>query len=283
MKKSMAVMMAAVMAISMAGCSSQSAETTAASAETTAAAVETTAAAATTAAETAAKEAEAPAEDKGVLKVGSDCTFAPFEYEENGSYTGFDIDLMEAMAKEMGYSDVEFVNTEFKGLIPGLTAGKFDVIASAMYMTDERKETIDFSDSYFPGGLCIMVQNDNTDITGPDSLSGKRVAVQVGTKSVTYLEENYPDVERVEVEQNAEMFLQLETGEVDAVVTGRPAAMVYAKESGKVKVLDEGLTEELYGWGVRKGETELVDSLNTALAALKENGTYDEIKAKYFE
>lgn len=283
MKKSMAVMMAAVMAISMAGCSSQSAETTAASAETTAAAVETTAAAATTAAETAAKEAEAPAEDKGVLKVGSDCTFAPFEYEENGSYTGFDIDLMEAMAKEMGYSDVEFVNTEFKGLIPGLTAGKFDVIASAMYMTDERKETIDFSDSYFPGGLCIMVQNDNTDITGPDSLSGKRVAVQVGTKSVTYLEENYPDVERVEVEQNAEMFLQLETGKVDAVVTGRPAAMVYAKESGKVKVLDEGLTEELYGWGVRKGETELVDSLNTALAALKENGTYDEIKAKYFE
>lgn len=283
MKKSMAVMMAAVMAISMAGCSSQSAETTAASAETTAAAVETTAAAATTAAETAAKEAEAPAEDKGVLKVGSDCTFAPFEYEENGSYTGFDIDLMEAMAKEMGYSDVEFVNTEFKGLIPGLTAGKFDVIASAMYMTDERKETIDFSDPYFPGGLCIMVQNDNTDITGPDSLSGKRVAVQVGTKSVTYLEENYPDVERVEVEQNAEMFLQLETGKVDAVVTGRPAAMVYAKESGKVKVLDEGLTEELYGWGVRKGETELVDSLNTALAALKENGTYDEIKAKYFE
>lgn len=245
--------------------------------------METTAAAATTAAETAAKEAEAPAEDKGVLKVGSDCTFAPFEYEENGSYTGFDIDLMEAMAKEMGYSDVEFVNTEFKGLIPGLTAGKFDVIASAMYMTDERKETIDFSDSYFPGGLCIMVQNDNTDITGPDSLSGKRVAVQVGTKSVTYLEENYPDVERVEVEQNAEMFLQLETGKVDAVVTGRPAAMVYAKESGKVKVLDEGLTEELYGWGVRKGETELVDSLNTALAALKENGTYDEIKAKYFE
>lgn len=279
MKKSMAAVMAAMMVLSMAGCSSKPAETAKAPAETTAAATT----AGTTAAETTAKETEAPSEDKGVLKVGSDCTFAPFEYEENGTYTGFDIDLMDAMAKEMGYSDVEIVNTEFKGLIPGLTAGKFDVIASAMYMTDERRETIDFSDSYFPGGLCIMVQNENTDITGPDSLSGKRVAVQVGTKSVTYLEENYPDVERVEVEQNAEMFLQLETGKVDAVVTGRPAAMVYAKESGKVKVLDEGLTEELYGWGVRKGESELVESLNTALAALKENGTYDEIKAKYFE
>ena len=128
-----------------------------------------------------------------------------------------------------------------------------------------------------------MVQNDNTDITGPDSLSGKTVAVQVGTKSVSYLEENYPDVERVEVEQNSEMFLQLETGKVDAVVTGRPAAMVYAKESGKVKVLDQGLTEELYAWGVRKGDTELQDSLNAALKTIKENGTYDKIKAAYFD
>ena len=243
---------------------------------------ETTKAAETTTAEAESSTAES-AGGKGVLKVGSDCTFAPFEYEQDGKYTGFDIELIQAMAKEMGYDDVEIVNTDFKGLIPGLTAEKFDVIASAMYVTDERKESIDFSDTYFPGGLCIMVQNDNTDITGPDSLNGKTVAVQVGTKSVSYLEENYPDVNRVEVEQNSEMFLQLETGKVDAVVTGRPAAMVYAKESGKVKVLDQGLTEELYAWGVRKGDTELKDSLNAALKVLKENGTYDKIKAAYFD
>lgn len=284
MKKSAAILMTVMMGLSLAGCSSEKSEptTTAAAAQTTAA--DTSAAADPVAGSSAETEASGDASgDKGVLKVGSDCTFAPFEYEENGAYTGFDIDLMNAMAAEMGYSGTEIVNTEFKGLIPGLTAGKFDVIASAMYMTDERKETIDFSDTYFPGGLCIMVRNDNTDITGPDSLSGKSAAVQVGTKSVSYLEENYPDVTRVEVEQNAEMFLQLETGKVDAVVTGRPAAMVYAKESGKVKVLDEGLTEELYGWGIRKGDTELQESLNTALKALQENGTYDQIKAKYFE
>lgn len=221
--------------------------------------------------------------EKGALRVGSDCTFAPFEYEENGEYTGFDIELIKAMADEMGYDGIDVINTDFKGLIPGLTAEKFDVIASAMYVTDERKESIDFSDSYFPGGLSIMVRNDDTDVTGPDSLNGKTVAVQVGTKSVTYLEENYPDVNIVEVEQNSEMFLQLETGKVDAVVTGRPAAMVYAKESGKVKVLDAGLTEELYAWGVRKGDTVLLNDLNSALETLKSNGTYDELKAKYFE
>lgn len=272
-KKVWTMCMAAAMVMGLTACGSSS------SAETTKAA-ETTTAEASTAAESSTAES---AGGKGVLKVGSDCTFAPFEYEQDGKYTGFDIELIQAMAKEMGYDDVEIVNTDFKGLIPGLTAEKFDVIASAMYVTDERKESIDFSDTYFPGGLCIMVQNDNTDITGPDSLNGKTVAVQVGTKSVSYLEENYPDVNRVEVEQNSEMFLQLETGKVDAVVTGRPAAMVYAKESGKVKVLDQGLTEELYAWGVRKGDTELLDSLNAALNVLKENGTYDKIKAAYFD
>ena len=225
------------------------------------------------------KEAAA---DKGTLKVGTDATFQPFEYIENEEYTGFDIELMEAMAKEMGYEGVEFVNTEFKGLIPGLTAKKFDVIASAMYITDERKETINFSDTYYPGGLCIMVLADNTDITTIEDLFDKKVAVQVGTKSVTYLEENYPDIERVEVETNNEMFLSLESGKADAVITGRPAASVYAKESGKVKVLDYSVTVEEYGWGVRKEDTELLESLNTALKALQDNGTYKEISTKYF-
>lgn len=223
------------------------------------------------------------AADLGTLRVGTDATFAPFEYEENGAYVGFDIDLMEAMAKQMGYSDVQYVNTEFKGLIPGLTANKFDVIASAMYITDDRKKTIDFTDPYFAGGLCIMVKKDNTSITGPDTLSGKSVAVQVGTKSDTYLDENYPNVKKVTVEQNSEMFLQLETGKVDAVVTGRPAALTYAKTSDKVKVLDKDLTKENYGWGIRKNETDLKDQMNTALAALKGNGKYDEIVAKWFK
>lgn len=220
--------------------------------------------------------------DKGVLKVGTDATFQPFEYIENEKYTGFDIELMEAMAKEMGYESVEFVNTEFKGLIPGLTANKFDVIASAMYITDERKETINFSDTYYPGGLCIMVLADNTDITTIEDLLDKKVAVQVGTKSVTYLEENYPNIERVEVETNSEMFLSLESGKADAVITGRPAASVYSKESGKVKVLDYSVTVEEYGWGVRKEDTKLLEELNAALKTLQDNGTYKEISAKYF-
>ena len=218
-----------------------------------------------------------------VLTVGTDATFKPFEYKNNGKYEGFDIDLVEAVAKELGATKVEYVDTEFKGLIPGLLAKKYDIIASAMYITDERKQTINFSDSYFPGGLSIMVKKDNNSIKGIDDLKGKKVSVQVGTKSTKYLEENYKDITLVKVETNNEMFLELETGKVDAVVTGLPAAKTYAKEKGTVKVLPETLTQEFYGYGLRKDDAELAAAVNGALKKLKENGTYDQIAKKWFE
>ncbi|UFJ42487.1 transporter substrate-binding domain-containing protein [Brevibacillus humidisoli] len=217
------------------------------------------------------------------LVVGTDATFQPFEFKnEKNEYVGFDIDLIRAVAEELGAEKVEFVDTEFKGLIPGLQGKKFDLIASAMYITDERKKTIDFSDTYYPGGLAIMVKKDNDAIKGMEDLKGKKVSVQIGTKSVNFLKEKYPDVERVEVEKNVEMFLELESGRVEAVVTGRPAAKVYAKNNGTVTVLDEELTEEHYGYGIRKENKAFTEAVNKALQTLKENGKYQEIVEKWF-
>lgn len=217
------------------------------------------------------------------LVVGTDATFQPFEFkDENNEYAGFDIDLVHALAKELGAEKVEFVDTEFKGLIPGLQGKKFDMIASAMYITDERKQTIDFSDTYYPGGLAIMVKKENDEIKGIEDLKGKKVSVQIGTKSVNFLKENYPEIQRVEVEKNVEMFLELESGRVDAVVTGRPAAQVYAKNNGTVKVLDEELTQEYYGFGIRKENAAFTEAVNQALQSLKDNGTYQEIVNKWF-
>lgn len=277
MKKKIIAMLTAFMVMgALAGCGGSAApkESTPAESKT-----ESTVSEETTAGESVA---ETTTGGKGTLYVGTDATFQPFEYVENDEYMGFDIDLMRALGAEMGYDDVEFVNTDFKGLIPGLTAKKFDVIASGMYITDERKESINFTDTYYPGGLSIMVLKDDDSVSGIEDLKDKKVAVQVGTKSVTYLEENYPDIKRVEVETNNEMFMSLESGKADAVITGRPAAKVYASQSDKVKVLDYPVTEELYGFGIRKEDTELLDEMNAALAAIKENGVYDEISAKYF-
>jgi polar amino acid transport system substrate-binding protein len=237
-----------------------------------------------------AAKPEAP---KGVLDkikqtktftVTTDATFKPFEYKVDGKYMGFDIELIEAVAKELGAEKVEFVDTEFKGLIPGLLAKKADLIVSAMYITDERKQTIDFSDSYFPGGLSIMVKKDNTDIKGINDLKGKKVSVQIGTKSAKYLEEpQFKGITLVKVETNNDMFMELETGKVNAVVTGLPAAKTYAKEKGTVKVLPETLTQEFYGYGIRKEDKDLTQAVNAALKKLKENGTYDKLVKKWFD
>lgn len=236
------------------------------------------------------KQAAAPADpvlksmlETGVLQVGVDATFAPFEYVENGQKTGFDIELVTELAKVMGAKKVEWVDLDFKGLIPGLQAKRFDVIASAMYITEERRKAIDFSDAYYPGGLVVMVKADNKSISGPDDLKGKSVAVQTGTKSVTFLKEKYPEAKLVEVEKNAEMFAQVETGRTDAAVTGKPAAKVYAQKRPGVKVLEKQLTVEEYGFGVRKENPDLVKAINAGLKKLKENGTYQKLIDKWFE
>lgn len=224
----------------------------------------------------------AQAQSNDVLRVATDPTFPPFESSENGKYTGFDIELVEAAAKTMG-KKVEWTAIDFKGLIPGLLAKRFDVAVSAIYITDERKKVVDFTDAYYPGGLVIMVKKDNTTIKGPEDLEGKKVSVQVGTKSVNYLKENYPKVERIEVEKNQEMFNLVEIGRVDAAVTGKPAAKLFAKSRPTVKVLDKQLTVEEYGFAVRKDMPELTKAFNAALAKLKADGTYGKLVDKWFE
>jgi polar amino acid transport system substrate-binding protein len=218
-----------------------------------------------------------------VLIVGTDPTFPPFEFKnDKKEYDGFDIDMIRAVAKEMGIPKVQFVDTEFKGLIPGLQAKKFDAIMSGIYKTDERAKVIGFSDTYYPGGLAIMVKEDNNKIKNINDLKGKEVSVQIGTKSVSFLKEKYPQVKVKEVEKNSDMFLELESNRVEAVVTGQPAAKVYAKEKGGVKVLDQLLTHEEYAIGTRKEDEALNKEFNAALKRLKANGEYAKIVKKWF-
>lgn len=222
------------------------------------------------------------AQSGDALRVATDATFMPFEFQQNGKLTGFDIELVEAVAQKMG-KKVEWTSIDFKGLIPGMLAKRFDMAVSAIYITDERKKVVDFTDSYYPGGLVMLVKKDNTTIKGPEDLEGKKVSVQVGTKSVAYLQEKFPKVERVEVEKNQEMFSLVEIGRVDAAVTGKPAAKLFAQSRPSVKVIDKQLTVEEYGMAVRKDLPELTKELNAALVKVKADGTYDKLVQKWFE
>lgn len=217
-----------------------------------------------------------------VIRVGTDATFPPMEFIKDGKRTGFDVELIEALGAQMN-KKVEWIDIGFKGLIPGLISNRFDVAASAIYMTDERRKVVNFTDSYFRGGLAVLVLKDDQSINSPADLSGgKKVSAQVGTKSISFLKDNYPTASVVEVEKNQAMFDLLTIGRVNAAVTGRPAAIEFAKAEPRVRVLDEGLTTELYGFALRKNDAELAQQMNTALQTLRSNGQYAALTQKWF-
>lgn len=222
----------------------------------------------------------AAAQASNVLNVATDATFPPMEFVDKDQRTGFDVDIINALAKAMG-KQVKWTDIDFKGLIPGLVAHRFDVAISAIYITPERAKVVDFTQPYFAGGLSALVKTDSPIKTLAD-LNGRKVTVQVGTKSVNFLRDNYPQVQRVEVEKNQEMFDLVAIGRADAAVTGKPAAYQFVRTRPGFRVLDKELTTEAYGIAVRKDEPQLRDQLNAALAKIKADGTYNAIVQKWF-
>lgn len=215
------------------------------------------------------------------IRIVTDATFPPMEFTQSGHRTGFDIELTEAIAKEIG-KKVEWTDIDFKGLIPAILSGRADAAVSAIYITDARKLVADFSDPYYAGGLVVLTKKANPIKTLKD-LDGKRVSVQVGTKSVKYLQDSHPKVKLVEVEKNEEMFNLVAVGRADAAVTGKPAAKLYAQNHPDFTVLPEQITTEEYGIAVSKQQPELTKEINAGLRRIRANGVYQKIVDKWFE
>lgn len=215
------------------------------------------------------------------IRVAIDPTFPPMEYMQGNQRTGFDVDLAEAISKKIG-RPLSYTDMDFKAMVPSVLAGRQDIVLSAIYITDDRKKVVDFTDPYFTAGLVVMVKKGDIRFTTPKDLAGKRVAVQVGTKSVQVLADQYPDAHPVEVEKNEEMFNSLETGRADAVITGKPAALLYIKKRGTTQLLPEPITHEEYGIAVSKREPELRQQLNDAIKSIKADGTYEALVKKWF-
>lgn len=234
--------------------------------------------------DSAKKDSGAKQGSEKVLRVGTNADFAPFEFQNvNGKeYEGFDMDLIRAVAKEMGYK-AEIQNVNFDGLIPAMESGNLDVIISGMTINDERKQKVNFSDPYYKSGLTIIVKKDNKEINKFADLKGKKVAVQIGTTSAKECRK----IEGIEVKEfnsSADTFLELKAGGVDAVVNDRPVNDYYIKKSGvtDVRALDDLLTSEDYGIAMSKKDAEMQKKVNEALKKLHENGEYDKIFAKWF-
>ncbi len=218
---------------------------------------------------------------KGVLTVGTDATYAPFEYRNfKNDIVGFDIDFVRALAKEMGNLKVKLVDTAWDGIIPGLLSKKYDIIVSAMTITEERAKKVTFSDPYFETGQVIVVAKDRNDIKSVDDLKGKVIAVQLGTTgdfAASKIEG--ATVKRFDTIDKA--YFEVMLGRADAVVNDL-SQTAYGIKRFPLKIACKPFTVEYYGIAMRKEDKKLHKAVNAALKALKEKGIYDEIYKKWF-
>ena len=228
------------------------------------------------------KKAEAPKEK--VMRVACEPTFAPFEFQKEGSkeFDGFDMDLIRAVGKQAGYK-VQISNMGFDALIPALQAGNIDVAVSGMTITDERKKAVDFSDPYYTSGLIVLVNKDNTTVKSINDLKGKKIAVQIGTTG----EKKGRSVEGAKVtafNANTEAIMELKNKGVDAVINDAPVVGYYLAQGGDKHAMTVGeiMEAEQYGMAVKKGNKQLLADLNKGLAELKKNGEYDKLYKKWF-
>jgi polar amino acid transport system substrate-binding protein len=234
-------------------------------------------------------EGEETGEETQVLKVVTEATFAPFESTEDGDETiiGFDPDMMAAIAEDQGL-ELEWVNMEFDSLIPALQSDQGDIICAGMNkLAGDRAEKVDFGDTYFESELMLLVSSDS-ELTGIDDVtSDMKLASQIGTTGGDMVQEMKDEgkiADGVVLNQWTDCYLQLQNGEVQGVIVDKPVGEAYLNNHGDIAkfVGDAFGDHEEFAFAVQKGNTELLDKLNTGLANIKANGKYDELVDKWF-
>lgn len=230
---------------------------------------------------------DAPAEEATTYVMGLDDTFAPMGFrDEKGQLIGFDIDLANEVAERLGVT-IEFQPIDWSMKETELNAGNIDFIWNGYTITAERQEKVAFSKPYLENSQIIVVSADS-DVSKKADLAGRNVAVQAESSALDAINAEPEFVasvnELVEFSTNNEAFMDLEAGRSDALVVDEVLARFYMRQNGqeKYKVLDEDFGDEEYGVGLRKADAELLKKLDAALDEMKNDGTYDEIYAKWF-
>lgn len=217
----------------------------------------------------------------GELRIGTDATYPPFETAEGGNYSGFDIDLGEAIGRELGVK-VHWINAGFDGIFPALQNGSFDAVMSSVTITPERSASMLFTDPYYDSGQLIAVRQDTQNINTPDDLVGKKVGVQINTTAQYDLEKRTGV--QVEIYNTVDLALQdLQNGRIDAVVSDAPVLkwMIF-KSFQQLKTVGRRFTDEKFGIALAQGSTDLRRAINAALWRIEDSGEYNRIHEKWF-
>ncbi|MGE4532444.1 MULTISPECIES: transporter substrate-binding domain-containing protein [Halomonas] len=219
------------------------------------------------------------------VNVVTDPSFVPFEMmdTETGEMVGFDMDIINELAERAGF-EVNLTTMEFNGIIPAVQTGSQEIAIAGVTITEERAEIVDFSDPYYDSGLRIMVRADNDEVETLEDLEGLSVATKIGSTSYDFLQENLGEnAEITPYPGTSDMYMALLGGNVDAAFYDAPNVGYFAQTrgEGRTKVVGPLYEGQQYGIVFHQG-SEWVEPVNEALAAMKEDGTYDEIYTKWF-
>ncbi len=218
----------------------------------------------------------------GVLTVASDIPYAPFEFTEPGSpdAVGFDVDLVNAIAAEVGIDEVRFVDQSFDSIILSLTQGRFDMSASSWTITPERAEQVAFGEQYFSANQAILVPEASA-VASLDDLEGATIGAQRGTVGAE-LAASVPGADVKRYESGDDAFNALAQGRLDAAITDFPVVAYAAAQKPTLKVATEVPGDLGLGLMFPKDNTALRDAFDEGLAAVRADGTYDRIYEKWF-
>jgi len=222
--------------------------------------------------------------ESNTIKVGFEGTYPPFNYQDDdGEFTGFDVDISNEIASRLGV-EAEFVTSKWAGLIGGLNADKFDVIIAQMTVTEERKESVDFTDPYIVTGAVIVTHNDTDAITSLDELNGKKVGAAAGT-SFAELAETAEGADVNLYEGGFATYVNdVVNKRLDALVNDSLVMGYNIMESGHpIKISSELLSRDENAMAVKKGNEDFIEKVNEAIAGMKDDGTYNEIYKKWFD
>ncbi len=248
MKKFLALMMVAVMAIAMVACGTQT-----------------------------ANDAEKP-----VLTMGTNAAFPPYEFvDENNNVVGIDAEIAAAVAEKIGMK-LEIKDMAFESLITAVSSGAVDVVLAGMTVTPEREESVNFSDSYATGIQVVIVPEDS-EIATIDDLDGKKIGVQSGTTGDIYCADDYGEDAVARYDNGALAVAALKNGQVDCVVIDNEPAKAFVTANEGLKILDTEYVTENYAAAFAKENTELLEKFNAALVELDAEGKLAEIIAKYIK
>ena len=265
MKKLAAVALTVVMAVSMlAGCGSSSNDNKKAESNTSAAGT------------TTLKTAK-----DGVLTMATNATFPPYEYYEGNDVVGIDADIAQAIADKLGLK-LEIQDMEFNSIITAVQSGKADLGLAGMTVTDERKQSVDFSDSYATGIQSVIVKT-GSPIKSIDDLKGKKIGVQLATTGDIYAKDDFGEDNVEEYNKGADAVMALTSGKIDAVIIDNQPAKSFVETTDGLQILDTDYVQEDYAAAIAKGNDALLNAVNGALKELKEDGTIQKILDKYIK